>query len=591
MTLIKSDPSLLSYLFHKGRFEVPWHQRYYDWMNENVAELLQDIDEAFREDRKCYFLGTIILVEKLGNVWEINDGQQRMVTFSLICARLARIFCDGVDTRSEAIALRILFDISETHTYRLSESDDLVPRLTPPYNDKSRYNLMIRGKNIGTNGKLTAAWKEIDKYFLSMDAAKAKQIFYFIIDKLEIVYLTILEELDPNSIFETLNARGKPLGELDLIRNHIYSFFSSSEEKARRDTVHDSLERLRVQLREDKKEANALEYMRCCLQCRYGFLPDRSFYRETKEKIKADCIRSSTSGADYVFELVEDTSCSDKVEVFHVISNPSENDSLIEYFLRDSNQGGKSRNLFVFLRELRKYTVTRPIVFALMNHYTQEKDGRKKKRIAKFVHTRMKLLTSFVIRTAFVAQKFEPSHFESEFSDLAQKIMFAETLDSIPFARVLRDRDEHGVFDDSSFIEKIKQATVRDNTKAKRFFLGLVYQQQPDIIAVNETRYTVEHILPKSDTHLSGWPNFDQREHADNAFLFGNLTLLGGTDNKPGNAANSSFSRKKEIYKNSAISLTRDIAKISDWSPVEIHKRQNELVKLAAKVWDLPDVE
>ena len=60
MTLIKSDSSLLAYLFHEGRFEVPWHQRYYDWTNENVAELLQDIDEAFKEDRKCYFLGTII---------------------------------------------------------------------------------------------------------------------------------------------------------------------------------------------------------------------------------------------------------------------------------------------------------------------------------------------------------------------------------------------------------------------------------------------------------------------------------------------------------------------------------------------------
>ena len=591
MTLIRSESSLLSYLFHKGRFEVPWHQRYYDWKSENVAELLQDIDEAFKENRKCYFLGTIILVEKPGNVWEINDGQQRMVTFSLICGRLVRIFCDGIDTRSEAIALRILFDVSETHTHCLSEADDLVPRLTPPYNDKSRYNLMIRGKNIGTNGKLTAAWKEIDKYFLSMDAIKAKKIFDFLINNLEIAYLTIPEELDPNSVFETLNARGKPLGGLDLIRNHIYSFFSNGEEKARRNTVHDNLERLRVQLREDKNETNALEYMRCCLQCRYGFLPDRSFYRETKEKIKAGYSHSSISRPDYVFELVEDISCRDKIEIFHVVSNSSENDSLVEYFLRDSGQSGKSRNLFVFLRELRKYTVTRPIVFALMNYYAQEKDGRKKKRIAKFVHTRMKLLTSFVLRTSFVAQKFEPSHFESEFSELAHKIMSAESLDSVPVACVLRDRDEHGVFDNSNFIEKIKQATIRDNTKAKRFLLGLVYRQQPELIGVNEARYTVEHILPKSDTHLSGWPNFNQREHADNVDRIGNLILLRKTDNNPGAADNGSFSRKKGIYKNSTISLVCDIAEVPDWSPMEIHKRQVQLAKLAAKVWELPDVQ
>ena len=590
-TVVGAEASVLSYLFYTGKFEVPWHQRYYDWTKEHVSELLYDLDEAFRENRNCYFLGAVMLVKKANGIWEINDGQQRMVTFSLICARLARIFRDEVDTRREALALRIFFDLDENHTYDLSEADELTPRLSPPRNDKTNYNLLIRDKDVSTNGKLTTAWVEIDKHFLAMDPDKAKKFFDFIINKLEVACLFVPKELDPSSVFETLNARGKPLGDLDLIRNYFYSFFSGAEEESRRDTVHENLERVRTQLREERSQTKALEYMRCYLQCKYGFLPKDRLYREMKGKIKVDCNQfSPSSSVDCVFNLVEDISRKDRVEVFHAISSPSENGSLIEHFLRDSRQSSSLRNLFIFLCELKTYTVTQPIVFALLNRYVQENNIRQKKGMARFVHNRLKLLTSFVMRTTLVATKFEPSRFESAFSALAQKIMSTASLDSISFAGVLRDVDDYGVFDNSNFIEKMEQTTIRHQTKAKRFLLGLAYHQQPDDIAIiNERRYTVEHILPESDTHLSGWSNFDQRAHADNIYSIGNLTLLGSADNKPGTAFNGSFSEKKDIYRDSIISLTQEISKIPDWSIDEIQKRQKRLAKLAAKVWELPN--
>ena len=90
-TVVRAEASLLSQLLYKGKLEVPWHQRQYDWSKENVNELLIDLDEAFRENRESYFLGAIVLVEQSDRTWEINDGQQRIATYSLICARLARI--------------------------------------------------------------------------------------------------------------------------------------------------------------------------------------------------------------------------------------------------------------------------------------------------------------------------------------------------------------------------------------------------------------------------------------------------------------------------------------------------------------------
>ena len=74
-----------------GRFVVPWHQRYYDWSAEQVLELLRDIDEAIDAGRQSYFLGSIMLVQDV-DAWQINDGQQRLITISLILASFCRRF-------------------------------------------------------------------------------------------------------------------------------------------------------------------------------------------------------------------------------------------------------------------------------------------------------------------------------------------------------------------------------------------------------------------------------------------------------------------------------------------------------------------
>ena len=87
---------------------------------------------------------------------------------------------------------------------------------------------------------------------------------------------------DPNAIYETINCRGKKLDDLDLIRNFLYSHFNADTEHERKNSVHENLERVRTQLRYSKK---ASDFIRCHLQCRYGFLPKDKFYRGVREAI------------------------------------------------------------------------------------------------------------------------------------------------------------------------------------------------------------------------------------------------------------------------------------------------------------------
>ena len=586
-TVVGAQASLLSHLLYKGKLEVPWHQRQYDWSKENVYELLIDLDEAFRENRESYFLGTVVLVEKADRTWEINDGQQRIVTYSLICARLARMFANGVDPQREGIALRNLFDLPSDHTASLSQADRLEPRVSPPQDNRVNYRLLIRGHSIGTNGKLTTAWTEIDRHFLPVDVEKAKRFFDFVVRKLEVVCISVPMGVDPNSVFETLNARGKKLEDFDLIRNHIYSFFNGATEQQRRDTVHQGLQQLKGNFREGPK---TMEYTRCFLQCEYGYLPKDRLYRETKAQIKRQTERfPETLPADHVFRLATKFAGVESVAVFSSITAPREDDTIISRFNRDAHTSTVSRNLYYFLHDLKHYKVTQPIVFALLVRYLKEADSRKRGAIACRAHTYLKALTSFVVRTALVTQKFEPSDFESGFSALAHEITFAESLDAVQFVDTLLDSDKNDVFHDNSFIEHMKQATIRENGKAKRFLLGLVHHQQESLNIISEHRYTVEHVLPTSPQHLEGWPNFDERRHRENIHLIGNLALLSEADNKPGAGFNRSFESKKSMLGSSLIELSQEIAGITDWSPAAIQERQLRLVQLASRVWDFPN--
>ena len=164
-TVVQAEATRFSDLFFHGRFEVPWHQRYYDWSPNEVSDLLEDLKEAVEAKSDCYFLGAVILAGNGGGIWEINDGQQRMVTVSLVSAAFCRRFArDDSDPQREAIALRLLFDLEANRPCRLADADEYTRRLEPPRNDSAVYRQMIRGRTIGTNGKLTAAWQRIEDF-------------------------------------------------------------------------------------------------------------------------------------------------------------------------------------------------------------------------------------------------------------------------------------------------------------------------------------------------------------------------------------------------------------------------------------------
>ena len=88
-----------------GKFLIPDYQRPYSWGREECETLLEDLKnfalpedgEEFDEDKDEYFLGTIVTFKNEFDQNEVIDGQQHLITLSLLLRAYYEAFSDKND--------------------------------------------------------------------------------------------------------------------------------------------------------------------------------------------------------------------------------------------------------------------------------------------------------------------------------------------------------------------------------------------------------------------------------------------------------------------------------------------------------------
>jgi len=89
--LNKDTPNRSPRLEH---YLIPYYQRGYRWDVENVEALLDDIHNFMLSDEKKYCLQPIVVAPTIDeegfNIWEVIDGQQRLITMNIIFNYLNR---------------------------------------------------------------------------------------------------------------------------------------------------------------------------------------------------------------------------------------------------------------------------------------------------------------------------------------------------------------------------------------------------------------------------------------------------------------------------------------------------------------------
>lgn len=83
---------------------IPPYQRPYKWTTKNAIQLFDDIIEAKNQNKEAYRVGTLILhFDANKNTYNIVDGQQRTITFSLLLMALNKGGGDDISFLSQSL--------------------------------------------------------------------------------------------------------------------------------------------------------------------------------------------------------------------------------------------------------------------------------------------------------------------------------------------------------------------------------------------------------------------------------------------------------------------------------------------------------
>ena len=163
----------------KAPLTIPAYQRPYKWTSKNIMELLLDIQKAIEEAGKYphfkYRVGTVILHKaKQSEVYEVVDGQQRLLSFYLLQHYLTPRFQFGLEST--------FFSDTTTQT------------------------------NLHDNYAIIREWFASAGETLKSVFQKAMH------DTLEVVVLIVNELSEAFQLFDSQNSRGRALYPHDLLK-------------------------------------------------------------------------------------------------------------------------------------------------------------------------------------------------------------------------------------------------------------------------------------------------------------------------------------------------------------------------------------
>jgi uncharacterized protein DUF262 len=216
------------------QYVVPYFQRAYSWRRRQWTTLFDDILELYElGSRNSHFLGSMVLLAEHNEADPLPhtlviDGQQRIVTLSLFLAAIR----DVATTSDPAFADRL------HETYLLNPDQDSVKVLTT-HTDRDAFATVIRTRKEPEASPIRDAYRtfkdaiqeQIDKG-IDLD-----RLVHIVISQLSFVAITLDAEDNPYRIFESLNAKGMPLTQGDLLRNYFFMRLPPAEHEHWYNTV------------------------------------------------------------------------------------------------------------------------------------------------------------------------------------------------------------------------------------------------------------------------------------------------------------------------------------------------------------------
>lgn len=543
-------------LLKQSRFVVPPHQRPYAWGVTHIDDLYRDINDALKRSKdEEYFLGTVVLTEGGSDRDSIIDGQQRIVTVSILIAAIRDYFvAKGQDRRAhditqEYLSKRDIRTQEETAYLHLipEDRDFFLKRVVLPPSDPDR--------NVEPNSlsqeRIADAINRAEKFVTGIaDTTQTPDdalldLLDFIKEQVIIIAVKVSDEANAFIIFEVLNDRGLDLSIADLIKNYVFRLAGD-----RLPEVSTSWSKVIAAITEVAGEPDIKGFIRQAWVSNYGLTREKQLYEALKKKIT-----DKAKAVEYAHQLAK------QAVTYAALSN-SNHERWDEY----ANPVTEALKFF----EMAGVTQIRPLLMAIFDGFNTLEVNRT-----------IPMLLSWTVRF-LICGSGGSGTLETHYSDRAKDA----SLGNVKTAIQLYQAMQAVLPDDQTFEDRFAIATVSKNPIARFYLRVLEGQNSADegelIVNPDSEKVNLEHVLPQTWT-AAAWGHITQDQHGVLVKRLGNLALLSKRQNA--RAAKADFTTKKPYFAASEIMLTKEIAQEIQWTSAEIDSRQKRLAKLAVKAW------
>lgn len=255
MNIKPYDKTIRDLLGSRRQFLIPRFQREYSWEKKNYREFFEDMAGNLTvKDKKIsanqYFLGTMLFIGDIteGTDQEIQvvDGQQRLTTITILFSALSDRFLELKEkTLSEQIFSYIMTKDDDGNEVRVLKSKSSYPFFSFFIQDKEKGNPQTASSEEERNIEETYYYfkKHLEisrlktllrqKYSAKeVNALSELDILKAIRDQVlnsTFISISTTDKEQANKIFEILNAKGKRLADIDLIKNKIFEVLKKEE--------------------------------------------------------------------------------------------------------------------------------------------------------------------------------------------------------------------------------------------------------------------------------------------------------------------------------------------------------------------------
>ena len=563
----KQVRSLFSY--SNKQLCIPRYQRDYSWKKKEIDEFFKDILSGIEVNNTKvtnteYFLGTILLAGDFNDhIKEIDviDGQQRITTITIFLSVLAskfhkiekqnlgnKIWKYIINTDDDDEEFKVISnDTNNAYFEYLVQTKDSTDK--EPI-DEEQDKLKFAYDYFSTN-------LEEDKLRNILDASKFTDFSCIIYEDIlkaireqilnsNIICLTTKDKKSVNSIFEILNAKGKKLESIDLIKNSIFSYLDM---QVPTDDAQNIWKQIKNNLVSREIRIELTTFYRQYWISKYKKVKEDELYKEFTSNIKQDHYQ------DFLVELEQQSSLYVK---------------LIRPYPSDYNDRKEKLYIVECLKYFNEYFNIKQIRVALLALFN--------------LHLGNGLLTNKMLReTLFYLHGFHFAYnalcskrsntLEAKYSKFSIELNKADTknkVDTIISTFINQLNEIYPTYNEfeREFIQLSYTKMKSSKNMISKYVMNNIEKYLADV-DVAPQHGTIEHILPESKDN-------------DVTKNIGNLILLEEKLNEE--AGNKDFNEKKLVFEKSTyksvMRFINEYNSLESWDKTNILNRAKAISKL-----------